>query len=267
MNNYIKLLVTFLLVASACNPKSRKSEDTLVSYEQNCQTTYADSTDVNYLWACFLNNGTTDSLKTVYSNNSIKVVESGEVISGLQNISDDYRKNDFSIDTVYSIKRIAANATKTYDYEIGAFTTENEALFKHLLIWNNQYPQKRVFEFIAESTKAIPVDPGIHAQREKWIALCNLHNATQLVTELYHANALYFNHKPVIVGWDAIAKDYQYMNDKNYSLRLEPIKLEMVAENLAYEIGQCIGTYNGKYLLVWKKDGKGDWKILVDSNI
>ncbi len=250
-----------------CGTKRPKSKDTPVSFEQNCQTTYSDSTDVNHLWACFLSKGITDSLKTVYATNSIKVAESGEVISGLQNISDYYRKNDFSIDTVYSIKRIAANATKTYDYEIGAFTTENEVLFKHLIIWNNQYPQKRAFEFISESKKAIPIANTINKQREKWIALCNLHNATKLVTELYHVNALYFNHKPVIVGLDSIAKDYQYMNDKNYRLRLEPIKLEMVAENLAYEIGQCIGTYNGKYLLVWKKDDKGDWKILVDSNI
>jgi ketosteroid isomerase-like protein len=40
-----------------------------------------------------------------------------------------------------------------------------------------------------------------------------------------------------------------------------------VNDNLVYEIGQCKGTYKGKYILVWKKESDGVWRVFIDSNI
>ena len=57
------------------------------------------------------------------------------------------------------------------------------------------------------------------------------------------------------------------MNNKNYRLKLEPLIVKPVSKNLVFEIGQCSGSYDGKYILVWGKDVDGMWKIIIDSNI
>lgn len=127
---------------------------------------------------------------------------------------------------------------------------------------------RRELEFIA---RAAPTDStiqqAIDKRRAEWIRLCNAHNAAELVKELYSANAMYYNHKPLVIGHDAIIEDYQYMNEEKYSLTLTPIAVELVTNRLAYEIGQCSGSYGGKYMLVWQKDKTGQWSIVMDSNI
>ena len=45
-----------------------------------------------------------------------------------------------------------------------------------------------------------PVDTGgISQRRAEWMRLCNLHNAFQLVSTMYTGDAIYFNHKPIVV--------------------------------------------------------------------
>ena len=84
---------------------------------------------------------------------------------------------------------------------------------------------------------------------------------------MYTENTIYYNHKPVIVGHEDLAVEYQYMNNKKYELFLEPIIVEVVQDDLVYEIGQCSGTYGGKYILIWQKGNDDVWRVLVDSNI
>jgi hypothetical protein len=43
--------------------------------------------------------------------------------------------------------------------------------------------------------------------------------------------------------------------------------IEAVNQELVFEIGQGSGSYNGNYLLVWKKGEDDVWRILLDSNI
>ena len=62
-------------------------------------------------------------------------------------------------------------------------------------------------------------------------------------------------------------KEYSYMNNKNYRLNLQPLIVKAVNASFAFEIGQCSGSYNGKYILIWKIDSDGSWKIFIDSNI
>ena len=99
------------------------------------------------------------------------------------------------------------------------------------------------------------------------MALCNQHDAQQLVAQMYTANAMYYNHKPVVVGRKDITIEYDYMNQANYSLHLEPIIVETLTPALVFEIGQCSGSYGGKYMLIWEKQKDGSWQVLMDSNI
>jgi hypothetical protein len=55
------------------------------------------------------------------------------------------------------------------------------------------------------------------------------------------------------------------MNNPTYQLTLTPIAVEAAGKDIAFEIGQCSGSYGGKYILVWQKIGN-NWKVLFDSN-
>ena len=121
-------------------------------------------------------------------------------------------------------------------------------------------------QFIAEVQTNVYDITGIEAARKKWMELCNAHDPTQLVAQVYMEDAFYFNHKPPIRGTQAITEEYQYMASPDYNLTLMPLYLMPVQADLAYEIGQCVGSYGGKYAIIWKKVASGEWKVLLDSN-
>jgi len=264
---YIRYFIVILCLTVCCSTNALGQIPTDTSNPEDCHNPLSKVNAANQVWSCHLKSKNITALRNSYTDTAIKIQNSGVVIQGSENIGNHYIKNGFNIDSMYIIKRITANNQKTYDYEIGAFRTKDNTIFKHLIIWSNQHPEKRTFEFISKSENTIPIAPEINKRREEWITLCNLHNIRGLVEELYTTNAIYFNHKPAIIGTDAIVKEYQYMNNVNYKLSLEPITVEMITENLALEIGQCQGSYNGKYILIWQKDHSNQWKILVDSNI
>lgn len=263
MKNHLPFVTLLLLFSLACSPGSEKGDKTS-PVSPDCFKKRSQACTANQLWAC-CQNQQKDSLQSLYTSKALKVDSRGAVTSGFDAIRHYHSIQNFSIDSIYPIKRLAAN--KRYDYEIGAFHSNEGKTFTHLLIWDRQGRERRKFEFIAQNENTIPADSQIHPRRAKWIELCNMHDAKRLVEELYTPNAVYYNHKPAVIGWEAIAKEYAYMNDESYRLSLEPIVLKTVSPKLAVEIGQCQGSYNGKYILIWQKNMQEEWKILVDSNI
>ena len=107
----------------------------------------------------------------------------------------------------------------------------------------------------------------IKKQRAEWIRLCNAHDANTLIETLYTENTMYYNKGRLLTGRVDLVTEYEYMNNPQYNLTLNPILIEPVSETVVYEMGQCKGSYNGKYLLVWQKNSNGVWKVLFDSNI
>ncbi|WP_235295013.1 Cif family virulence factor [Portibacter lacus] len=110
------------------------------------------------------------------------------------------------------------------------------------------------------------LDP-IDLKRKEWIRTCNQHNAEELVRNFYASDALYYNHKPLIQGTDAIIAEYSYMNNPNYSLNLVPLIVEAVNHNVVFEIGRCEGSYHGKYILIWEKNKNDSWLVKFDANL
>lgn len=251
-----------LLFSSNLEAQISKKED--ASSITNCELPSIKE-DKNALWACYISTNNMDSLSTIYASNAIKVRANGEVFKIADAIENYYSKKEVGIKTIKTLYKTKANYL--YDYEIGTFTLENGDAYKHVVIWNKAKYQKREFEFISKAEEAIPLDSQIEIQRQQWIELCNAHNSEALVNALYTPNTVYYNHKPVVIGLTDLAREYSYMNNQKYALNLTPLHLEMVTSNLAYEIGQCNGSYNGKYIIIWQKDTEGKWKVLVDSNI
>ena len=198
-----------------------------------------------------------------YTEEAIKIFENASLLQGSQNIEDYYKKNPITTDSTWSSFTIAGN--QKFNYEVGGFTF-NEETYKHLLITTNEENPKRVLEFIAKVNDTKGSKSEIDAMRKKWMELCNAHNVEGLVRQVYAEKQVYYNHKPAVTDPEALIKEYGYMAHPKYSLKLKPEYFEFVRSDLAFEIGQCSGGYNGKYILIWRKYGD-DWRVLLDSNI
>ena len=212
-----------------------------------------------------LNSQPTDRVMD-YALQSVKILEDGSYIEGAENIKTYKSENPFIVQSLKRIYGVAAN--DQYSYEINSITSSGRT-YKEITIVETGKDQTRSFEFTArsEDTNVALLQKQIAQRRNEWIERCNANDASDLVTHLYSHAPIYFNHKKVIASRDALIKAYGYMNDEKYSLQLTPMHLEIVSNDLAFEIGQCSGSYRGKYVLVWKKDKKDRWRILIDSNI
>lgn len=255
MKNHLYLAI-ILSIFSGCSSSS--STD-------SAEVNILNQLSGNDLWQYQLNHGL-DSIELMYTKNAIKISEDGSLFKGDSSISSHYRTNQSRIDSIYTIQLIQAN--DIYDYEIGSYEVTGGKEFVHLLIWKNKDSiQRRELEFIAEKQENAILPDEIDSLRTLWMKLSNAHQPGELVKATYHESALYYNHRPLIIGTEDIANTYGYMNNPNYQLSLDPLIIEPANESLVFEIGQCSGSYNGKYILVWQKNESGQWKILLDSNI
>lgn len=168
------------------------------------------------------------------------------------------------IKTITAEHRIAARPNLSY--EIHTLSGRQKTYRQLLILREQDGSKKRALEMSAPIDDAPLDSAGIARARDEWMRLCNAHQPARLVETVYHPQAIYYNHKPVVIGTRAISEEYQYMAAPNYQLSLRPLALEPVNEWLAYEIGQCSGSYGEKYVIVWQKTADGEWKVLMDSN-
>ena len=224
-----------------------------------------DSRTANQQWMQAINTKDLSTLEKLYTKDVYGLSPKGIDFSNRDSLLMIVKKNDFKVKDVRTIRRISANAN--YDYEIGSFKNANDGLMKYVLIWDtSQLTDKRVLEFLDFANESVIDFKEIDIQREAWIKHCNAHNARELIQTLYTQNTMYYNHRPMVVGRVNLIPLYSYMNNPNYQLTLEPLVVESVSKELVYEIGQCKGSYNGKYILIWKKTEQG-WQVLFDANI
>ncbi|MDC8002490.1 hypothetical protein POV27_00370 [Aureisphaera galaxeae] len=154
-------------------------------------------------------------------------------------------------------------------YEIGSFQTENGDKFAQVIIWvGNSDAEQKILEavYAVSPNKDTEVLDKITKARNKWVKLCNKHDAEKLVSELYTDDAIYYNRGRILRGHGPLSTEYSYMNSSSYSLQLNPKHVEVVNENIVFEVGRCSGSYPLPYLLIWKKQADGSWKIYMDSN-
>ncbi|WP_367392753.1 hypothetical protein [Lewinella sp. LCG006] len=155
-----------------------------------------------------------------------------------------------------------------YRYEISRFKTGSKQAFTQVIVWDNQGSEPlRALQLIAPNDKLRPDTNAIFAARTRWMEYCNGHEVEQLIQEMYAPNTCYYNHRPLLQGRAALEKEYTYMKDPSYQLTLTPIHVVPVSEHLVMELGQCSGSYGGKYLLVWQEQEKGGWQVLLDANL
>ena len=261
-------MLLFLLTFGSCLEKSPK-DGASSSTTDISPSLSEDKLRKSNSWLEAVSSKDYDEIKAIYNNKAMKIFSSDSIVHGAAHIADYYQNQLSEIVEGKSLFLTEANKKEGIDYELLTYKTKDSDEYVQLVIWrlNNG---KKVVEFEYAVKKDILNTDGnndeISVKRNLWMKLCNAHNAKNLVSELYDPNAIYFNHKPLVIGTEAISKEYQYMDNDTYGLTLEPLKVEMATDDVAFEIGQCKGSYGGKYVIVWKKGAEGKWKVFIDSN-
>lgn len=221
----------------------------------------------NDRWIYFFNNKI-EFIDSLYLPKALLVSSAGEIYDTEWKRKDFYRNLKTSIGNIKSISTIKRiDVTPELIYEIGFFESSKNIKFKHLIIWKKIGGVfLRGIEMISESDNETTDMTGIQTARNHWMDYCNHHKIKDLVTNEYFENAVYYNNGRVTIGVGDIEKEYRYMTNPSYQLTLTPISLEAVNAGLAFEVGQCSGSYGGKYILVWGKRNGFSWKVVFDSN-
>lgn len=200
-----------------------------------------------------------------FTDKAVLVLPDASYIQGKDKVLEHFKIGPMPIEDSKEIFKTAAH--RFYDYGMNSFTS-NGVNYKEIVITTQGDDQKRDFVFQSESSSAQLDKEGLDKAREKWVALCNANDSKLLIDQLYHDPTVYYNSgRSPITDKEALAREYSYMNNPKYELFLTPIHTEPVTQDLAYEIGQCSGSYPGKYIIIWKKHPKFGWQVLVDSNI
>ncbi len=262
------ILQFILLIIFGCKQGEHKKENISNTQPEVIQSEHISDNLKN--WADDINNGDSNIIKNYYDTNAIKIISADSILETSTQIANFYGNQEGKITSIESIFSIEANKERRINYELVRYEIDNIKGFIGIVIWRIENEQIiREFEFTEKSTlESKKVDTTDIAEKRKlWIEICNTHNAENLVKQLYSNNTMYFNHKPIVKGTEELIKEYSYMNDENYTLNLQPLNMQIVNANFAFEVGQCSGSYNGKYIIVWKKHSDGNWKVYIDSNI
>ena len=224
--------------------------------------------DANQKWKASFNRNI-ESVDRLYHPNAILITEKFDTYVTPESIKAylvKLKRKMASIVDITSIKTVKGNDNITY--EMGRLAMRKKGALKYLVIWNNADGQmRRELEMFVSTAPTILKVTEIDEARKEWMRLCNQHNAYELVKNSYTTDALYYNHKPLVIGTKDISEEYAYMNRPEYSLTLTPIIVEPVNKRIAFEMGQCSGSYHGRYVIVWKKCKGGVWRAIFDSNI
>ncbi len=210
-----------------------------------------------------------DDIASKYTPQAVLVVSPDTILNGPDAISSYFVSNRRKYKAIEQIFQVEANEAKGLSYAINQLTLLNNTVEKQLVIWKEvEGKQQKEFEYWQSNSLHTALDTTeISNRRARWMELCNAHQVAELVNDLYSENTMYYNHRPLVKGREALIKEYGYMNYEKYSLRLNPLIVEVVNDSIVFEIGQCQGSYPGKYILIWKKEDDGVWRIFIDSNI
>ncbi|MEL6733969.1 MAG: DUF4440 domain-containing protein [Bacteroidota bacterium] len=241
-----------ILIVTACGPTQEKPEALLDRAEDYLYIRFWQERDPN-------------------ASLNYAVTAEGKILDDLEEIKTYEEKVNSIVNSSFgNLLKFQSLAPSEIIYHISTKNVPGDRSIAELDIYQTKdsinQAQISKMQFIAEVQTYVYDIKGIEAARKKWMELCNAHDPAQLVAQVYTEDAFYFNHKPPIRGTQAITEEYQYMAQPDYNLTLMPIYLMPVQSDLAYEIGQCTGSYGGKYAIVWKKVASGEWKVLLDSN-
>jgi len=168
----------------------------------------------------------------------------------------------YSYESTYTI-----GVSPSMTYEIGLLKSDSKSLAVMFINGNDTATNPGIeFLVIYEKKEARKQPSALDRSRKEWMKFCNAHQVDELVSQVYTSDAYYYSRGRLLRGTKAVIEEYSYMSNPNYSLKLTPKHVAFVTPDIAYEIGQCSGSYPNPYMLLWEKEEDGRWVILMDSN-
>jgi ketosteroid isomerase-like protein len=203
-----------------------------------------------------------------YTQDAVSILPDGTILSKDDNIAERWKQITTGIPPGKLNRASVVARENEYHYTITTLLTADDRRYVELVVWDQRGGiPRRALEFIAPYEAHSFHLEEINAARIRWMEYCNAHEVAQLIENCYTENTLYYNHRPLLQGREALVAEYAYMKNPEYQLTLTPIYVEEVSDTLALEVGQCSGSYGGKYFLVWKKQEYGVWQVFLDGNL
>lgn len=267
--NRLLVIISCSTVVFGCNPKPATTD---VEQEQEVASPLTVPTPDNKViqlvidkWGDMSENS--GQLSALYAPNAIKILTDGTVLSHREPILDYWQGQRVVLTNTKVDTLILAHAERAITYGVLQYDLGYK-IYQSLVIFQEQEGEiVRVFEYDQVVDEMPDVETEIAQRRDEWMTLCNSHDVAALVQEMYSENTLYYNHKPLIIGRENLVAEYSYMARPSYSLELRPLYFAPVNSKFVFEIGQCSGGYGGKYILIWRKDEDGKWRVYIDANI
>lgn len=211
------------------------------------------------------------AIRNSYRENAVLFFDRENYIKGNQAICQFYSKNRNQIEQVKSIHttyRVRLSENPDMVYEIGYMITEKDARYDFIIIWSSEEGTwLRELEVITLYASNSSAQEGIDAVRRKWVALANEHSPERLSTEVYAEDFTYYNRNTIYQGYDKLCEAYSYMKEPDFQIDLKKEFSVVVQPDLVYEMGKWMNSdYSGSYIIIWKKQQNGEWKIAFDSN-
>ena len=117
-------------------------------------------------------------------------------------------------------------------------------------------------------TAKTPADvKTLDSLRAEWIRYANMKISHALASALFTHSGLYLNNSELSKGQAAITKRFEFIKNPGFNINLKAEKILPVDDETVVDIGNWITTaYVGYYLIIWKKETNGDWKISLYFN-
>lgn len=167
--------------------------------------------------------------------------EDGLVRGEIKDFASDFVKSNGKVNSYK--KEFSIEVSSILDYEIGEIQTNaNSFLVMFLKRKDDASGAKIEFLVIYKKVGSASQQADIDRARMKWMEFCNSHRVDELVKQLYHSEAYYYNRGRLLQGTKSLTTEYGYMNDPGYSLKLTPKHLAFVTSDIVFEIGLCSGS-------------------------
>lgn len=117
-------------------------------------------------------------------------------------------------------------------------------------------------------------------ERAKMFSQYFVEGNTEALVDMYMDDAKIFpSDLDILDGRDSIMAYWKPNPDSKWQIeshRLEPLEITITNENTAYDYGYYYGVsykrmapaekseWKGKYVVIWKKDEKGNWRMYLD---
>jgi hypothetical protein len=125
----------------------------------------------------------------------------------------------------------------------------------------------RELDIILPSDNAQFGDDELADVRSTWVKYANGNDPAAMVSTLFLPDAVYLNNSQASTGHLAITGRLDFIKNPAFSINLKNEKFIKVDDSTAIDIGNWLTSeFVGYYLILWKVDEAGEWKISLYFN-